>query len=201
MKILLTGFGPFGAVRVNSSEQVVRRVAERARGDDDLITAILPVEFAGAGKRIRRLIRSHQPDAVLCLGVAPLREQISLERVALNLDDESLADNAGRVRNGRRIVPRGPAAYWSTLPLERIRKALEKRGIPAKYSNHAGTYICNHVFYVARHEAERMSSRIPCGFLHLPPLRERRKGFRRRGMALRKMVEAVECCLRVLRKA
>jgi pyroglutamyl-peptidase len=161
MKILLTGFEPYGVVEVNPSEQVVRRIAARARarGQNNLYTEILPTEFVAAGKRIRQLIRKLRPGAVLCLGVAPSRDKISLERIALNLNDDPLPDNAGRVRAGRRIVPGGPVAYWSTLPLERIRKQLEKRGVPVSYSNHAGTYLCNHVFYVARHEIERTRSR------------------------------------------
>ena len=202
MKILLTGFEPYGAVEINPSEQIVRRIAARARvrRNADLVTEILPTEFAAAGKRIRQLIRKFRPAAVLCLGVAPSREKISLERVALNLDDDALPDNAGRIRAGRRIVPRGPVAYWSTLPLERIRKRLEQRGIPVSYSNHAGTYLCNHVFYVARHETERMGSRVRCGFVHVPPLLRRRKNSKPRGMPLSKMIQAVECCLAVLRK-
>ena len=201
MKILLTGFEPFGEVRVNPSEQIVRRIAAlaRSRGDDDLVTEVLPTEFAAAEKRIRQLIRKLRPAAVLCLGVAPQRDKISLERVALNLDDDSLPDNAGRRRAGRRIVPRGPAAYWSTLPLELIRKQLERRKISVIYSNHAGTYLCNHVFYVARHETERMGNRARCGFIHVPPVRKRSKGTQQRGIPLRTMVEAVECCLEVLR--
>lgn len=203
MKILLTGFEAFGAVEVNPSEQVVQRIAARARsrGRDDLVTEILPTEFVAAGKRIRNLIRKFRPAAVLCLGVAPSRDKISLERVALNLDDDALPDNAGRVRAGRQIIRGGPVGYWSTLPLERIRKRLEARGIPVSYSNHAGTYLCNHVFYAARHETEQTKNRAPCGFLHVPPLPQRGKNRKPRGMPLSKMVQAVECCLAVLRNA
>jgi len=202
MKILLTGFEPFGPVRVNPSEQIVRRIAAqaRARGDDGLVADVLPTEFAAADKRIRRLIRKFRPAAVLCLGVAPQRDKISLERVALNLDDDSLPDNAGRRRAGRRIVPRGPAAYWSTLPLERFRKQLVRRKIPVSYSNHAGTFLCNHIFYVARHEIEHLGNSAPCGFLHVPPALRRSKQAKQRGIPLSTMVEAVECCLAVLRK-
>lgn len=203
MKILLTGFEVYGPVRVNPSERIVQRIgqalAEAARGNGsaDLHAEVLPTEFVAADRRLRRLIREFCPEAVLCLGVAPRREKISLERVALNLDDDSLADNAGRSRSGRRIVPNGPPAYWSTLPLERIHRQLERRGIPVSYSNHAGTYLCNHVFYVARHEIERMGNGAPCGFVHVPPLQTRAE--KARGLSLDTMVEAVECCLAVLR--
>ena len=202
LKILVTGFQPFGAVRANPSEQVVRRIGGEARASRDfnLRTEVLPTEFAAAERRIRRLIRKFRPEAVLCLGVAPQRDRISLERVALNLDDDVLPDNAGRRRSGRRIVPRGPAAYWSTLPLDRFRRQLERRNIPVSYSNHAGTYLCNHIFYVARHEIEQLGNGAACGFVHVPPIRTRAKKGKPRGLALSTIIEAVECCLRVLRK-
>ena len=210
MKILLTGFEPFGPVRVNPSEQIVRRIGRgmgrrvgedaRGRGKVELRAEVLPTEFAAADRRIRQLIRKFQPEAVLCLGVAPKRDKISLERFALNLDDDSLPDNAGRCRAGRRIARNGPAAYWSTLPLERFRRQLARRGIPVSYSNHAGTYLCNHVFYVARHEIERMGNGAPCGFVHVPPIQTRAKKGKQRRLALDALVEAVECCLEVLRR-
>jgi len=201
MKILLTGFEPFGPVRVNPSEQIVRRLAEEARkdGESDVLAEVLPTEFAAAERRVRRLIRKHRPDAILCLGVAPKRRTISLERVALNLDDDSLPDNAGRRRNGRLIVSKGPAAYWSTLPLDRFHRRLSKRHIPVSYSNHAGTYICNHVFYVARHEVEQSGRIIPCGFIHVPPAGKRSKKAAA-GMTLETLIGAVKNCVEVLRQ-
>ncbi|MBI4458533.1 MAG: hypothetical protein HY648_00565 [Acidobacteria bacterium] len=196
---MLTGFEPFGRWKVNPSEQVVRALAEQAqlRGDESLVTAILPTEYARGGKRLLHLIRTIRPEAVLCLGVAPARRALSLERVALNLDDDPLADNAGQVRSGRSIVPGGPAAYWSTLPLAQMRRSLEKRGIPAVISNHAGAYLCNHAFYLARHEME--SGGNPCGFVHLPGS-YRWKG-RPSRLPLRKLLEAVQCCLDILRRS
>ena len=202
MRILLTGFEPFGAVRANPSGEIVGRIAARARSRDekDLFTAILPTEFSAAAKKIRRLIRTIRPAAIVCLGVAPSRKTISLERVALNLDDERLPDNAGLIRLGRPIARGGPAAYWSTLPLERMRQALDGRGIRANISNHAGTYVCNHVFYAARHEIERMKARSRCGLIHVPGVRKQGKNSKAAGMALSRMVAAVECCIEILRE-
>jgi len=215
MKILLTGFEPFGPIQVNPSEEIVRRIGQhagrrmgqgmreeaRGHGTVELRAEVLPTEFVAADRRIRQLIREFEPDAVLCLGVAPQRDKISLERFALNIDDDSLPDNAGRLRAGRRIAPNGPAAYWSTLPLEHFRKGIERRGIPVSYSNHAGTYLCNHIFYVARHEIEKLGNGAPCGFVHVPPLQEKANRKKPRGLALDTMVEAVECCLEVLKKS
>ncbi|MBI3933864.1 MAG: pyroglutamyl-peptidase I [Acidobacteria bacterium] len=196
MKILVTGFNSFRGVPVNPSEQVVRALAERSRRDAraELVTAVLATEYVAGTKRLRRLIRTVRPDAILCLGVALRRESISLERVALNLDDDSTPDNAGLIRQGRKIAPRGPDVYWSTLPLEALQKALQRRGIKASVSNHAGTFLCNHAFYVARQETAPRR-RIPCGFIHLPGA-----GGRQRGALLRRFVQAIECCLQVIRK-
>jgi pyroglutamyl-peptidase len=132
--------------------------------------------------------------------VAAARGKISLERIALNLDDESSPDNAGLVRSGRPIVRSGPVAYRSTLPLESMRRALDRRGFGAAISNHAGTYVCNHVFYVARHEIERMGSHASCGLIHVPAIRARGKNSKAHGMPLSRMVAAVECCIDILQK-
>jgi len=199
MRILLTGFEPFGAVKTNPSELVVRKIAERARaGGGDLIAEILPTEYIAAGTKMRRLIRALRPDVVICLGVAASRQKICLERIALNVDDEALPDNAGHVRSCRPIVRDGPLAYQSTLPLKRMRQALERAGIAAAISHHAGTYVCNHVFYVALHETERMKRGALCGLVHLPPLREPGRKSKVRGMPLVKMIAAVERCIRIV---
>jgi pyroglutamyl-peptidase len=205
MKILLTGFEPFGRLRSNPSEQIVRRIAARPHSSkDDLVAEILPTEFSAAEKKIRRLIGRHRPAAVLCVGVAASRETICLERIALNLDDDPFPDNAGAVRQGRAIAPGGPLAYASTLPLAKMRKVLERDGIPAKISNHAGTYVCNHVFYAARHEVERLGSSAPCGLIHVPAVRKRTKnskqhGSKKPGTTLSVLVAAVERCIEVLK--
>jgi len=197
MKILLTGFEPFARVRVNPSQKIVEALAQDRRPPRaaELIVEVLPTEFRAAGRRIRALLRHVRPDAVVCLGVAASRTAISLERVALNLDDDALPDNAGLRLGGRPIARHGPPAYWSTLPLARLHKALQARGIPSAISNHAGTFVCNHVFYLARHEVERLGNRAPCGFIHVPALS--RKGGKS-GLPLNRMTEAITCCLGVL---
>lgn len=206
MKILLTGFEPFGRVRSNPSERIVQTIARsnaspKHKASDTIVAEVLPVEFAAAEKKIRRLIRRERPDAVLCLGVAAARERICLERIALNMDDEASPDNAREVRTGRRIVRGAPLAYETTLPITRMLAALKKRGIRARISNHAGTYVCNHVFYAARHETEKIKKKIPCGLIHVPMAGKARNGPKKRGMALNEMVEATQCCIQVLKKS
>jgi pyroglutamyl-peptidase len=196
MKILLTGFVPFGDVAVNPSQLIVEKISASGRFPD-LCAEILPVDFARAGDCLRRLIRDFQPEAVVCIGVAQNRTAISLERVALNLDDARIPDNAGSSVKGRMIAPDGPVGYWSTLPLERMHAALTEQAIPVEFSNHAGAFLCNHVFFAARHELEASWKRIPCGFIHVPRLCET-PSEDCPGLPLDMMVEAIARCLHCL---
>jgi len=110
-----------------------------------------------------------------------------------------MPDNAVVSRTGQKIVPDGPLAYQSTLPLLQMREALRQRGIPAIISNHAGNYVCNHVFYLARHEVERLGNGSLCGFIHVPQISENTGAgaLPMFGLALDVMMEAVEGCLKV----
>jgi pyroglutamyl-peptidase len=191
-KILVTGFNAFGPVRINPSELIVRSLAEKAWSDVAVVTELLPTEYVRSTRQMKLLLRRERPDAVLCLGVATGRRDICLERIALNLDDEPLADNAGVVRLDHKIVQAGPPLYRSTLPLWHLLNALQRRRIRSRISNHAGTYLCNHIFFVVRHETRRKA--IPAGFIHLPALKTGRKA----SMSLRTMQRAVECCIHEL---
>lgn len=168
--ILVTGFNPFGGNPENPSELVVHTLATRPFPSAVLVTEVLPTEFVAATGRVQELLSRHQPKAIVCLGLASGRQSIQLERVALNLDDAQTPDNAEDLRVGRRIIEDGPVGYWSTLPLERLQTSLMAHGYDAVISNHAGTFLCNHVFYVLRHLIESQGRSIPCGFVHLPPL-------------------------------
>jgi pyroglutamyl-peptidase len=203
MRVLLTGFEPFGKLETNPSQYIVDQLASGApglEGTADLVTEVLPTVYSAAGERIRTLIRGLQPGAVVCLGVAARADAIRLERVALNVDDAENPDNAGDAPMGRRIAPGGPVGYWSTLPLAEMYAALQAREIPVRISNHAGTYVCNHVFYAARHEVERLGSEAACGFVHVPLMREQAETEQEleRSLPLQTMVEAVACCLEVV---
>jgi pyroglutamyl-peptidase len=194
-KILVTGFTPFGKIRVNPSQLVLEKLATdnaRSARRYEVVTGLLPVEYARATAQMKRLLRREHPDAVVCLGVAGGRKDICLERIALNLDDEPLADNAGVVRRDRAIAPAGPPLYRSTLPLANLLKSLQAAHIRARISNHAGTYLCNHIFYVARHATDCQAT--PTGFIHLPPLPTKLNP----GMSLATMHRAVRLCLDTL---
>jgi pyroglutamyl-peptidase len=195
MRVLLTGFEPFADFEINPSQCIVEHFQRQQR--DDVIARILPTEYQASGERIAAAIRDTNPDAVISLGVAQSRRTISLERIAVNVDDTPIVDNAGKLACGERIAVDGPVAYWSTLPLEALQTALEARGIPVSISNHAGAYICNHAFYSARHTLEALGRSIPCGFIHVPDL-PHGEGEDAHGLALEVMIEAVETCLDVL---
>lgn len=152
MTILVTGFTPWGRERRNPSGELARAVGG----------SVLPVDYARAERDILRLIRSSRPDAILMLGLAAGRTRLELETVALNVDH----GGAGKGRRRRRPIRKGPLALPATLPVDRLYRALKRARIPVSISAHAGTFVCNHVFYVALAEG-----RVPSGFLHVPPVR------------------------------
>ncbi len=196
MKILLTGFEPFAQNNINPSQRVVETLAARDHGPDlHLIPFILPVTYVQVDHLLRTLIRTHHPDVILSLGLAEHRPTISLERVALNLDDASLPDNAGELRQGTPVCPDAPAAYFSTLPLDHLKQILASAHIPVQISNHAGAYLCNHAFYVARHEVETLDT--PCGFIHMPQAKEFAPE-NENAQPLETLLRAVEICIQTL---
>jgi len=192
MRILVTGFEPFGGNTINPSMSVVNALPASA----NVLKCILPVVYADAGTIIRDLIRLEQPDAVLSLGLCGRSAAILLERIAVNVNDDACGDNAGDCASNRPIDPQGPVGYHSTLPLMATHAALLDNGIPVAWSNHAGTYVCNHVFYTARRAMEHLAGAGgggPCGFVHLPPIDAG-------GLPLATLIEAVETCLDVIRR-
>ncbi|HUL52647.1 MAG TPA: pyroglutamyl-peptidase I [Opitutaceae bacterium] len=178
--ILLTGFEPFGGARVNPSWLAAKRLHGRTLGGHRIVARRLPVEFARSLRALERQIQRVNPALVLCVGLAERRAEITPERTAVNRDDARIADNAGRKPTGTPIIAGGPATYRSTLPVQAIVRALRRRGIPARVSPSAGTYVCNHVFYGLMHAlAERAKGGAPIqrgrravrgGFIHVPPL-------------------------------
>ena len=164
--ILLTGFEPFGGETANPSGEIARRLHGKVIAGHRVAGAVLPCGFGLALRELRQQIRSAQPALVICLGQAGGRADITPERVAINVDDARIADNAGRQPVDRAIVPAGPAAYWSTLPIKAIVAALRAHRIPASVSQTAGTFVCNHVFYGLMHELRGQGRRG--GFIHVP---------------------------------
>jgi pyroglutamyl-peptidase len=172
MNVLLTGFEPFGGSHVNPSEQVVRTLAREGVPGVALHSVILPVDRQGGPATLLNTVRALHPEAILCLGEAARRAAISIERVALNLLDYRMADNAGHQAMDEPIVPDGPAAYFVTLPVRVMLEAVRMAGIPAELSLSAGAFLCNQVTYELLHYLTTHQLDIPAGFVHLPALPE-----------------------------
>jgi pyroglutamyl-peptidase len=166
--VLLTGFEPFGGDRRNPSGEVARQLDGAAIDRHIVVGAVLPCVFGRSARELRRLVRAHRPELVVCLGLAATRTEITPERVAINVDDARIADNAGARPVDRPVVRGGPAAYWSTLPVKAIVRALQGAGLPASVSQTAGTFVCNHVFYALMHELARGHPGVRGGFIHVP---------------------------------
>ncbi len=169
--VLLTGFEPFGGDQRNPSGEVAGALDGRMIAGHRVVGAVLPCVFRAANAEVRKLLRRHRPELVICLGLATGRTGITPERIAINLDDARIPDNAGGRPVDRPVVPGGPAAYWSTLPIKAMVAALRAQGLPAGVSQTAGTFVCNHVFYGLMH-ALRGQRRVRGGFVHLPCLPE-----------------------------
>lgn len=163
--VLLTGFEPFGGDAVNPSGDAVRAVAAHWDGPEQLVTAVLPVTFDGAAAQLRALIATHRPDVVVAAGLAGGRGAIGVERIAVNLADARIPDNAGTQPVDEPCVPGGPDARFATLPVKAIAAAIRDAGIPAEVSHTAGTFVCNHVFFVA---LDAVDAGVPAGFVHVP---------------------------------
>jgi pyroglutamyl-peptidase len=199
MKILLTGFEPFDCSPVNPSEQVVRALAQQPPAGIALATAVLPVDRQRGPQALLAALAESEPQAVICLGEARRRSAISLERVAVNLLDFSIPDNQGILVVDESIVPAGPAAYFSTLPLRRMLEAVRAAGIPAELSLSAGSYLCNQVMYTLLDDLKRRGLVLPAGFIHLPALPEQaldKPGMP--SMSLATMIQGIRAALLVL---
>jgi len=198
--ILLTGFEPFGGYKHNPSAEVAEALHRRTVGDVAIYGAILPVHHARAAALVNQLVRDVAPRAIVHLGLAGGRARLALERVAVNVMDFEIADNAGYRAAGEPCVAGGPAAYSSTLPLEAIQEALGAEGVPAYLSSSAGTYLCNQTFYTTRHLLESRGLRTPAGFIHLPlsPAMVVASGLDQPSMDVPLIIRAIELALRVV---
>ncbi|SDU88831.1 pyroglutamyl-peptidase I [Pseudomonas mucidolens] len=169
--VLLTGFEPFDQDLVNPSWEAVR-LLDGVQLDDGIriVARQLPCAFATAGACLNQLLVEHAPQLVIATGLGPGRSDISIERVAINLNDARIADNLGERPIDTPVVPGGPAAYFSTLPVKAMVKALREAGIAASVSQTAGTFVCNQVFYSLQHALA--GSGVRSGFIHVPWLPE-----------------------------
>lgn len=196
--ILLTGFEPFNGAAINPSWEAAQALDGWSGPGFTVVARQLPCEFGRVNIALLEAVAAVQPDIVIAVGQAGGRPEISVERVAINVDDASIVDNAGAQPVDTAIIADGPAAYFSTLPIKAIVSALRLRGFPAGVSQTAGTFVCNHVFYGLMHHAVGCPD-LKAGFIHVPFLPEQAADRPERppSMALKDIVDGLRIAVEV----
>ena len=195
MKIIVTGFDPFGGKTINPSIECVKALPEIE--GVELIRLELPTVFKESAKRLNEVINDVKPDAVLSVGQAGGRAGISMERIAINVDDARIPDNISQQPIDETIQTEGEAAYFTTLPIKRIVKAIREAGIPAEVSNSAGTFVCNHIMYQALFAATKADKPFKAGFMHIPFIPEQTTD--KPSLPLEESTKAVQIAIETIR--
>ncbi|MCT3582934.1 pyroglutamyl-peptidase I [Levilactobacillus brevis] len=167
MKLLITGFDPFGGEQTNPAIEAVKRLPAVIAGAT-VVPLEIPTVFGTCAEVVRQAIITERPDVVLSVGQAGGRSALTPERIAINLDDGRIPDNAGFQPVDQPIQPNGPAAYFTQLPV----KAMAQAGLPSHVSTTAGTYVCNHIMYQVQHLRATEFPQLQAGFIHIPFLPE-----------------------------
>ena len=196
MKILMTAFDPFGGEKTNPALSAVSRMKDEILGAE-IIKLEIPTVFHKSTERIIRAINDESPDVVISVGQAGGRLHITPERVAINVDDARIEDNEGNQPIDIPIEEDGEPAYFSTLPVKAMVKAMSDEGIPSSLSNSCGTFVCNHVMYGVRHYIEKSGLKIRSGFVHVPYSMEQvaAKGIAEPSLSIEDMVRALEAAV------
>jgi pyroglutamyl-peptidase len=193
--ILLTGFEPFAGDELNPSAGIAQQLDGTVVGSHRVHARILPCVFGTSLQVLQQALDSLKPALVICLGQAGGRTDISVERVAINVDDARIPDNAGAQPVDAPVHASGPAAYFSTLPIKAVVAGLREAGMPASVSQTAGTFVCNHVFYGLMHACAQRPG-VQAGFIHVPWLPE--QVVNRPGQASMTLALQVQAILRTL---
>jgi len=167
MKVIITGFDPFGGEAMNPAYEAVKLLPNNIN-DHVIIKIEIPTVFRKSLQVLKDAIKREQPDIVICVGQAGGRFGITPERVAINQDDGRIPDNEGNQPIDETIHNDGEMAYFSKLPIKKIVSNIQKENIPASVSNTAGTYVCNHVMYGLLYMIDKEYSNIRGGFIHVP---------------------------------
>lgn len=171
MKILVTGFDPFGGEQTNPAIEVVKRLPDEINGAH-IIKLEIPTVFGKSAEVLEAAMEKEQPDYVLNIGQAGGRSGLTPERVAINQDDARIPDNEGNQPIDTAIQEDGESAYFSQLPIKAMVSAIQKEGLPASVSNTAGTFVCNHIMYQAIYLNDKKFPNTKAGFMHVPFLTE-----------------------------
>ena len=167
MKLLLTGFQPFGGEKINPAFEILKTLPD-AIGGYELVKRELPVAYKESTKVIESLLDEELPDVVFSLGQAGGAFGLVVEKVGLNLRDANAADNDGHRASHEIIFADGDTAYYSTLPVKAMVKKIRESNVPASLSYSAGAYVCNNVLYTLLYLAQKRFTNMRCGFIHVP---------------------------------
>lgn len=190
-KLLITGFDPFGGAGINPAWEAVKLLPSRI-GDFELSKLEIPTVFGNAAERVLEKAREVSPDVILCVGQAGGRGGVTPERIAVNIRDAKIADNAGNIPAGEQILETGPAAYFSTVPVKEMACAIQACGISAAVSNSAGAFVCNDTLYLLLHHYSQTRTRV--GFIHVPYLPEQGTPSMKLEDTVRALIAAIEVC-------
>jgi len=190
VKVLVTGFEPFGGEEINPSWRAVEALPDSI-GGAEVIKEELPVSFEKVRKQLPKLIVKGAPDVIILTGQAGGRPNITVERVAINVMDSTMPDNDGFKPEDEPVFEGAPDAYFATIPIKEIIKALRNAGIPAAVSNTAGTYVCNTAMFTALHTVAVSGMEARAGFIHVPFSHEQALDKARPSMAQETINEAI----------
>lgn len=193
-RLLITGFDPFGGQPVNPSWEAVRRLPNEI-GDYTLTKLRIPTVFGAAAQAVLKTAQSVQPDVILSIGQAGGRSAVTPEVVGLNLREAGIPDNAGNQPSARPVVEGAPAAYFATVPVREMVRAINAAGLPGALSYSAGVYVCNDVLYTLLHHFDGTPTRV--GFIHVPFLPEQAQNGQP-SLTLDQMTRALECAIQAL---
>lgn len=164
-RLLITGFDPFGGSDINPAWEAVKALPDQI-GDLTLHKLQIPTVFGEAGCRVLEAAEQVQPHVILCIGQAGTRSAVTPERIAVNIRDAKIPDNAGNIPEGEPVAPDGPAAYFSTVPVKEMAAAICQAGLPGQVSNSAGAFVCNDTLYLLLHRYAATDTKV--GFIHVP---------------------------------
>jgi pyroglutamyl-peptidase len=200
MKILISGFEPFGKEKINPTQKLVEIISEKTYSQFDIETVLLPVTVKEAGEVLKAKLDNLNPDYLISFGLYGGITHISLERIGINLVDARIPDNNGEQPVDLVIDKSGETAYWTTLPIREMEKALKETLIPVRVSYTAGTYICNFVMYTALNHIAKTGLKTKSGFIHVPFIREQCVEFPKRPfMEFETILKGFEVIIKVLK--
>ncbi|WP_066497166.1 pyroglutamyl-peptidase I [Abyssisolibacter fermentans] len=196
MKVLMTGFEPFGGEKINPSFEAVKKLDDQIVGAH-IIKAEIPTVFRKSIETLTKIIEKEKPDIVICVGQAGGRCDITVERVAINIDDARISDNEDNQPIDKKIYEDGKNAYFSNLPIKAMVKEINDNLIPASISNTAGTFVCNHIMYGLLYMINKKYTNIKGGFIHVPFIPEQVIGKKNvPSMILDNIVKGLKCSIK-----